>query len=116
MFEEPEAREKIKKIFKNISTLESELVPAFKKALVGNEPIGLYIATEDQSDLMWIFGKKEIGRMLGGEDSLRDITEQLLPTPLDKEEGVVFAILKKVGPLYAIRLEKALLEEVFLSV
>ena len=52
--------------------------------------------------------------MLGGETALDDITEQLLPTPEDKEEGVVFAILKKVGPIYAIRLEKEILSEVFL--
>ena len=114
MFEEPEAREKIKKIFKNISTLEKELIPEFKKTLVENEPIGLYIATEDQSDIMWIFGREEVARMLGGEKTLDDITEQLLPTSLDKEEGVVFAILKKVGPIYAIRLEKSVLSEVFL--
>ncbi len=114
MFEEPEAREKIKKIFKNISTLDKELVPEFKKTLVENEPIGLYIATEDQSDIMWIFGKEEIGRMLGGQDALSEITDQLLPTPADKEEGVLFAILKKVGPIYAIRLEKSVLSEVFL--
>lgn len=114
MFEEPEAREKIKNIFKNISTMETSLVPEFKKTLKGNEPIGLYIATEDQTDITWIFGKEEISRMLGGEKALEDITDQLLPTPVDKEEGVVMAILKKVGPIYAIRLEKAVLEEVFL--
>lgn len=114
MFEEPEAREKIKNIFKNISTMETSLVPEFKKTLRENEPIGLYIATEDQTDIMWVFGRDEISRMLGGEEALKDITDQLLPTQEDKEEGVVFAILKKVGPIYAIRLEKAVLEEVFL--
>ena len=113
MFEEPEAREKIKNIFKNISTMETDLVPEFKKTLKENEPIGLYIATEDQSDITWIFGEKEIGRMLGGKEALEDITNQLLPTPKDREEGVVFAILKKVGPLYAVRLEKEVLKEVF---
>jgi len=114
MFENPEARERIKKIFKNISNLEGELIPEFKKTLIKNEPLGLYIATEDQSDMMWVFGREEIARMLGGEDTLDNITEQLLPTSLDKEEGVVFAVLKKVGPLYAIRLEKSVLSEVFL--
>ncbi len=114
MFEEPEAREKIKRIFKNISTLDKELVPEFKKTLVENEPIGLYIATEDQSDITWIFGREEVGRMLGGDEALDSITEQLLPSPKDRREGVVFAILKKVGPLYAVRLEKEVLEEVFL--
>lgn len=115
MFEEPEAREKIKNIFKNISTMEKSLVPEFKKTLTENEPIGLYIATEDQTDIMWVFGQEEISRMLGGKEALEDITNQLLPTPEDRQEGVVFAILKKVGPIYAIRLEKAVLEEVFLG-
>ena len=115
MFEHPEAREKIKNIFKNISTLEEELVLKFKKSLKENEPIGLYVATEDQSDIMWLFGKKDIAPMLGGYDALKDIKQQLLPTEEDEKEGVVFAILKKVGPIYAIRLEKAVLEEVFLG-
>ena len=53
--------------------------------------------------------------MLGGDDALKNITDQLLPSKEDKKEGVVFAVLKKVGPLYAIRLEKDVLSEVFLS-
>ena len=114
MFEEPEAREKIKNIFKNISYMEEDLIPLFKKALEENEPIGLYVATEDQTDLSWVFGPAEVGRMIGGKDSLKDITDQLLPTEEDKEEGIVLAILKKVGPIYAIRLEKAVLTEAFL--
>lgn len=114
MFEEPEAREKIKNIFKNISYMEEDLIPLFKKALEENEPIGLYVATEDQTDLSWVFGPEEVGRMIGGKDSLKDITDQLLPTEEDKEEGIVLAILKKVGPIYAIRLEKAVLTEAFL--
>tara|TARA_Y100000389_G_scaffold203611_1_gene252679 strand:+ start:4907 stop:5254 length:348 start_codon:yes stop_codon:yes gene_type:complete len=115
MFEEPEAREKIKKIFSNISTLEEDLVPCFKKSLINNEPIGLYIATEDQSDITWLFGTEDIAPMLGGDDTLKNITDQLLPSEEDKKEGVVFAVLKKVGPLYAIRLEKDVLSEVFLN-
>jgi len=115
MFEHPEAREKIKNIFKNISTLEKELVPEFKKSLEKNEPIGLYVATEDQSDITWLFGKTHIAPMLGGDDALKDVTDQLLPSEEDKKEGVLFAVLKKVGPIYAIRLEKAVLEEVFLN-
>ena len=115
MFEEPENREKIKKIFSNISTLEKELIPSFKKSLIENEPIGLYIATEDQSDITWLFGKEDIAPMLGGYDALKDITDQLLPSDRDKKEGIVFAVLKKVGPLYAVRLEKDVLSEVFLN-
>lgn len=114
MFENPEAREKIKNIFKNISYLEEDLIPLFRKAIEKNEPIGLYVATEDQTDLSWVFGREEVARMLGGDQTLQDITEQLLPAKEDIEEGVVLAILKKVGPIYAIRLEKAVLTEAFL--
>ena len=115
MFEHPEAREKIKSIFKNISRFEEELVPKFRACLKNNDPIALYVATQDQNDLMWIFEKSEISRMLGGSDSLESISEQLLPDEEDKDEGVVFVVLKKVGPIYAIRLEKEVLEEVFLN-
>ena len=114
MFEEPEAREKIKNIFKNISYMEEDLIPKFKKSLADNEPIGLYVATQDNTDISWIFGRKQIGDMLGGEEALESITEQLLPEEEDKESGVVRAVLKKVGPIYAIRLEKEVLEDAFL--
>ena len=113
MFEEPEAREKIKNIFKNISNFDKELVSEFKWALRYDEPIGLYVATKDQSDVSWVFGEEEVGRMLGGKKVLDGITEELFPTEEDREKGVVLAILKKVGPIYAVRLEKAVLEEVF---
>lgn len=113
MFEEPESREKIKNIFKNIYSSEEDLIPKFRESIKNNDPIGLYVATKDQSDIMWIFGKKEVSSMLGGEEELQKLLDQLLPTEKDKNDGVLFAILKKVGPIYAIRLEKAILEEVF---
>jgi len=114
MFEEPESREKIKNIFKNIYSSEEDLIPKFRESIKTNEPIGLYVATKDQSDIMWVFGKEEIASMLGGDEELERLVNQLLPTEKDKREGILFAILKKVGPIYAIRLEKAILEEVFL--
>lgn len=114
MFENPKDRAKIKNIFKNISTIETELNPKFKNILKENGPIALYVATKDQDNIMWLFDKEEINRMLGGESSLEELTEQLLPEEKDKKEGVVLVIFKKVGPIYAIRLEKAILEEVFL--
>lgn len=114
MFELPEEREKIKNIFQNLSKQERRLVPMFRKVLKEGGPIGLYVATQDQSDITWLFDKEEIGLMLGGGDALKSITDQLLPTPEDKDKGVLFAIFKKVGPIYSIRLEKAVLEEVFL--
>tara|TARA_S200002703_G_scaffold83223_1_gene71658 strand:- start:1016 stop:1360 length:345 start_codon:yes stop_codon:yes gene_type:complete len=114
MFEHPEAREKIKSIFKNISRFEEELVPKFRSCLKNNDPIALYVATKDQDDLMWIFEKDEISRMMGGDESLESVSEQLLADD-GNNEGVVFVVLKKVGPIYAIRLEKEVLEEVFLN-
>jgi len=114
MFEDPKNREKIKNIFQNLSEDESELVPMFKRAIKENGPIALYVATKDKSDITWLFDKQEIALMLGGDDALKSITNQLLPTEKDKQEGMVFVIFKKIGPLYSIRLEKAVLEEVFL--
>lgn len=114
MFELPEEREKIKDIFQNLSRQERKLVPMFRRVLEEGGPIGLYVATQDKSDITWLFDKKEIALMLGGEDALISITNQLLPTEEDKKAGVLFAIFKKVGPIYSIRLERAVLEEVFL--
>jgi hypothetical protein len=113
MFEDPENRQKIKEIFENLSYQEKRLVPMFKKTLEDGGPIGLYVATKDQKDITWLFDEKEIALMLGGEDALISVTSQLLPTKEDKEDGVLFVIFKKVGPIYSIRIERAVLEEVF---
>jgi hypothetical protein len=114
MFELPEERQKIKDIFENLSHRERRLVPMFRRVLEDGGPIGLYVATKDQKDITWLFDEKEIALMLGGDDALISITNQLLPTEEDKREGVLFVVFKKVGPIYSIRIQRSVLEEVFL--
>ena len=113
MFENPQDRKKIKSIFENLYRDEKELVPMFKKIVREGGPIALYVATKDNSDITWMFDKDEISEMLGGKDALDSVTDQLLPTKKDKEEGIIFVIFKKIGPLYSVRLEKAILHETF---
>lgn len=114
MFELPEERKKVKEIFQNIYQKDKALVPLFKNALKNNDPIGLYVATQSNDDILWLFDKKEIGLMLGGANALNSIIDQLLPTEEDKKNEIVMVILKKVGPIYSIRLSKSILEEVFI--
>jgi len=113
MFENPQDRKKIKSIFENLSRDEKELTPMFKKIAQEGGPIALYVATKDNSDITWMFDKDDISEMLGGRDTLDSVTDQLLPTEKDKEEGIIFVIFKKIGPLYSVRLERAILQETF---
>lgn len=115
MFDSPEEQDKIKTIFEGIYSKEKILIPRFREALINNDPIGLYVATKDQSDISWIFDTKQIELMLGGRDAYISIKEQLLPTREDSDEYLMMVVFKKVGPIYSLRLKKSILEEVFLD-
>lgn len=115
MFEDKESREKLKNIFNNISKLETDLVPSFKECLENNEPIGIYVATKDKTDVEWVFGSKEISSMLGGEKFLKEAYEKMFSLGEKEEDWIVFAVLNKVGPIYITRFDKNLLKEVFIN-
>ena len=91
------------------STIES-----LKRVYRQKSPLALYIATLDRTDVMWLFDKDEIYYMIGGEDTYNQIFNEILPTELEKQSGIVFFIFKKIGPLYSVRLELDVIEDIII--
>lgn len=89
-------------------------IESLKKVHRQKSPLALYIATLDRMDVMWLFDKNEICYMIGGEDTYNQIYEQILPTELEKQKSIVFFILKKIGPIYSVRLELDVIEDVII--
>lgn len=89
-------------------------IESLKRVYRQKSPLALYIATLDRMDVMWLFDKDEIYYMIGGEDTYNQILEQVLPTELEKQNGIVFFIFKKIGPLYSVRLELDVIEDIII--
>jgi len=89
-------------------------IESLKRVHRHKSPLALYIATLDRMDVTWLFDKDEIYYMIGGEDTYNQILEQILPTELDKQSGIVFFIFKKIGPLYSVRLELDVIEDIII--
>ena len=110
-FNTEEEREALKRSLLNTENLNDTL-ECLEHVLVYRTPMALYVATEDRTDCMWIFDPDTIYDMIGGEDKYDSIFNQMFPTEEEKAVGVAFFILKKVGPLYSIRLNIDLIEDV----
>jgi hypothetical protein len=110
-FNTQEEREALKKSLLNTEDL-NETLECLEHVLVHRTPFALYVATADRTDCMWIFDPGTVYEMVGGEKKYKEIYEEMFPTEEDKSIGVIFFILKKVGPLYSIRLSIEVIEEV----
>ena len=88
----------------------TKILEHLERILNTKDPFALYIATADKSNCSWIFDKKTLCSMLGGEANYLAIENQIAKD--SEEDFVLFFILKKVGPLYSIRLEVEFLNEV----
>jgi len=89
-----------------------EVLECLERVLKHRTPFALYVATADRSNCSWIFDHHTIHRMLGGEYHYKVVFDSLFPTPEEKERGVVFLILRKVGPLYAVRVDVGTIAEI----
>lgn len=87
------------------------MIESLKRVYRDKSPIALYIATLDKSDIMWLFDKKEIFYLLGGESQYISVKEQIFP---EKQTGIMFFILKKAGPFYSVVIDFDTLEEIII--
>lgn len=110
-FNTQEEREALKQSLLNTKDL-NETLECLEHVLVHRTPFALYIATADRTDCMWIFDPNTVYEMVGGEKKYNKVYNEIFPTEEDKSVGIVFFILKKVGPIYSIRLEIETIEEV----
>jgi hypothetical protein len=106
-----EERRSLKESLKNTEDL-NETVSCLEHILTHKSPFALYVATADRRDCMWIFDPETIYQMIGGEKTYDRIHEELFPTEEEKAVGVIFFILKKVGPIYSIRVDLEMINEI----
>jgi len=104
-------KQSLKESLRNTRNL-SETVQCLEYVLAHRTPFALYIATADRSDCLWIFDSDTVYQMIGGKDAYDKIKESLFSTEEEKSTGVVFFILRKVGPLYSIRIDIELIDEI----
>ena len=110
-FNTQEEREALKQSVLNTEDL-NETLECLEHVLVHRTPFALYVDTADRSDSMWIFDPDTVYQMVGGESKYKNIHDEMFPTEEDRAIGIVFFILKKVRPLYSIRLNIEVIEEV----
>lgn len=74
-------------------------------------PFALYIATRDRSNCTWIFDPDTVYEMIGGEDIHDKTFRSLFTNDIERREGILFYILRKVGPIISVRVsEKTILD------
>lgn len=75
-------------------------------------PFALYIATADRSNCMWIFDDDMVCEMLGGRDIHEKTFRSIFPEGVERDQGILFYVLKKIGPAYVVRLDEPTVREV----
>lgn len=104
-------KKSLKDSFKNTADL-GKMLKCLEAVLEYRSPFALYVATADQADCSWIFEADMVYQMVGGEHNYRDVFKSLFATKLEQETGIAFFVLKKVGPLYAVRVDIETLDEI----
>lgn len=96
---------------RNSGDLDSVL-ESLSYVLENKTPFGLYVATADRSSCMWIFDPPTLYEMLGGEDIHSKTFKSVFETESEREHGILFYVLKKIGPIVAIKLSDETIESV----
>lgn len=89
-----------------------ETLECLEHILARRTPFALYVATADRTDCTWIFDPDTVYGMVGGEDKYNSIFESLFRTDEEKAIGVVFFIFRKVGPIYSVRVDIEIIDEI----
>jgi hypothetical protein len=113
-FNTEEEKQTLKASLKNTSDL-NETLKCLEHVLHTQDPFALYVATADRSDCSWIFDAKTIYDMVGGEDKYDALYKSIMfpeEETNDNVLGVIFFIFKKVGPIYAIKIDLELIDEI----
>jgi hypothetical protein len=87
-------------------------VNSLEFVIENHTPFALYIATADRSLCTWVFDPDTIYDMLGGKDIHDKTFRKIFTSGLEREQGVLFYILNKIGPVTTIRLSISSLREV----
>lgn len=69
-------------------------------------PFALYVATADQSNCMWIFDPNSVYELLGGQDIHDKTFRSVFTDDIERSEGILFYVLRKIGPAIVIRVSE----------
>ena len=111
MFNTEQEKQSLKESFRNTEDL-NETLHCLEHVLKNHTPFALYVATADRTDCTWIFDPEMVFSMIGGEDKYNQIFDTLFQSEDEKSVGVVFFIFRKVGPVYSIRVDIDLIDEI----
>lgn len=106
-------KQSLRDSLKNTENLDQTLF-CLECILEYKTPMALYVATADRSDCTWIFDADMIYNMLGGRKKYAEIYRTLFQNGSEEpiEEGILFFIFKKVGPIYSIKIDLETIEEI----
>lgn len=91
------------------------VVECLEYILEHHTPFALYVATADRSSCMWIFDPDTVYEMLGGEDIHDKTFRSVFTDDIERGQGILFYVLRKVGPAMVIRLSDTSLRDVLES-
>ena len=80
------------------------VIESLYRVAQNHTPFALYIATADRSNCMWIFDPDTVCEMLGGEDIHDKTFRSVFVDDTEREHGILFYVLRKIGPIITIRL------------
>jgi hypothetical protein len=104
-------KKSLRESLRNTENLQDTL-ECLEQVLMHRTPFALYVATADKTDCMWIFDPDTVYQMIGGEDKYDKIFDSLFSTEEERSVGLVFFILRKVGPLYSVRVDIETIDEI----
>ena len=88
------------------------VVECLDYVIENHTPFGLYIATEDKNNCMWIFDPEALYDMLGGKDIHDKTFRSVFDPGYEREHGILFYVLRKVGPIIATKFCDASLDDI----
>lgn len=105
MFNTEHEREVLAQSLRNSGDVDGVLESLYYVAQ-NHTPFALYIATADRSSCMWIFDPDTVYEMLGGKDIHDKTFRSVFTDDIERGNGILFYVLRKVGPAIVIRLSE----------
>ena len=106
-----EERESLKRSFSNTEDIRGTIT-SLEYIYEYQTPFALYVATLDNTNFMWIFDPDTVYRMIGGERAYQGVFDSLFLSEEEREVGIIFFVLRKVGPLVSVRVDKATIGDI----
>lgn len=91
---------------------QDKVVKSLDYILDNHTPFALYIATADRTNCMWVFDPSTVYDMLGGKDIHDKTFRSVFSEGWERDSGILFYVLRKVGPVVVIRFTENSIKDV----